>query len=169
VFHFFIPCRVMSDAKEWWGPRVWLVLHSLAEISGRTDCGPAWRNVLLTTADMIPCALCRSHFRTHVSGMRFPIGQTMFPYLRDKLWAIHAETGGNLPAEQLATLYGGTRAEVIERVLPVISEIVGGLGPTSAMDGPRRAALGAWNRAVYALIALLRNDQVDVSSGRRRR
>jgi hypothetical protein len=156
----------MADAKEWWGPRVWLVLHSLAEISGRTDCGPAWRVVLLATADMIPCAVCRSHFRTHVSGMRFPVGQSMFPYLRDRLWSIHAETGGGLPAEKLSEVYGGTRAAVVERVLPVVSEIVAGLG---FMEGPRRAALGTWNRGVHALIALLRNEQMEPAAGRRRR
>ena len=158
-----------TGAKEWWGPRVWLVLHSLAEISSRTDCGPAWRIVLLATADMIPCAVCRAHFRTHVSGMRFPVGQTMFPYLRGRLWSIHAETGGGLPAEKLEEVYGGTRAAVIERVSPVVSEIVVGLGASAAMDGPRRAALGAWNRGVHALIALLRNDQMEPTAGRRRR
>lgn len=159
----------MADAKEWWGPRVWLVLHSLAEISSRTDCGPAWRVVLLATADMIPCPVCRSHFRAHVAGMRFPVGQTMFPYLRDRLWSIHAGIGGDFPAEKLAEVYGGTRAAVVERVLPVISEIVSGLGASVAMDGPRRAALGAWNRGVHALIALLRNDQIDPATSRRRR
>jgi hypothetical protein len=158
-----------SESKEWWGPRIWLILHSLAEISGRTDCGPAWRLVLLSTADMIPCSLCRTHFRTHVSSMQFPVGQTMFPYLRDRLWSIHAGIGGTLPAEQLAEVYGGTRAAVIERVLPVIAEIIGRLGPSAAMDGPRRAALGLWNRATHALIAILRNDQIENVMRRRLR
>ena len=90
----------------------------------------------------------------------------MFPYLRDRLWTIHAETGGNLQIDKLAEVYGGTRSAVIERVLPVISEIIGGLG---FMDGPRRAALGLWNRGIHALIALLRNDQLDPVVGRRRR
>jgi hypothetical protein len=156
------------ESKGWWGPRVWNVLHSLAEISDRTDCGPAWRNVLLTTADMIPCDLCRAHFRSHVGRMSFPVGSTMYPWLRDRLWAIHRDTGGGLPQEELAALYGGTRATVVERVLPIIEEVVRGLQGSPAMNATRRAALGAWNRATHALIAIVRNDQQAPDNRRRR-
>ena len=90
----------------------------------------------------------------------------MFPYLRERLWSIHAGIGGNMPEDQLAEVYGGTRAVVIERALPVIAEIISGLEPV--LDTTRRAALGLWIRGVYALIALLRNDQIEPVIRRRR-
>lgn len=49
-------------SKYVWGPRVWRLLHLLAEISDRRDVCFLWKNVLRSTASVLPCEKCRRHF-----------------------------------------------------------------------------------------------------------
>jgi hypothetical protein len=50
-----------------WGPRVWSLLHRLSFYSNRQDVGGAWKNVLRTLNDVIPCALCRNHMKEYMN------------------------------------------------------------------------------------------------------
>jgi hypothetical protein len=146
--------------KGWWGPRIWRILHSLAEINDRTDVGPAWRQALTLTADILPCVICRDHLRTHLRSMSFPIGVSNGPQLRRALWAIHAGTAAAgavpFPEERLATEYGGSREEIATRVTGLISEVVTAFTSYSVLDRLHAASIGPWQRAIGQLTTLLR-------------
>jgi hypothetical protein len=60
--------------REIWGPALWTCLHTFAEFSGRQtnplqdkDEAHAWINLFKTLQDIMPCALCSSHYRTYIS------------------------------------------------------------------------------------------------------
>ena len=151
--------------KSWWGPRIWRILHSLAEINDRMDTGPAWRQALSLTAEVLPCAMCREHFRTHVRRMTFPIGVSNYGILRRTLWTIHTATVTGkepFPEERLATDYGGAREEIVTRVTHLLSEVVTAFQMYGVLDRLHVANLAPWNRAVRQLIALLQYPQPPV-------
>jgi hypothetical protein len=143
--------------KKWWGPRVWRILHSLAEVSDRIDCGPAWRVMLTTTADMLPCAVCRSHFYEHARLVPLSVGKSPRDGLRQRLWIAHAGTGGGLPEEGLSAEYGcsGDRGEVLRVVSGLIEEVFTGLRDGGVYDRFTLGRLITWHRAALALVALL--------------
>ena len=148
--------------KGWWGPRFWRILHSLAEINDRTDVGPAWRQALLLTAEVLPCAMCRSHFRNHVRSIGFPIGVSNYATLRRLFWSIHAETvsaAEPFPEERLASEYGGGREEIVTRVTQLLSEVVTTFQERHVLDQVHAANLNPWHRAMLQLIVLLRYPQ----------
>jgi hypothetical protein len=146
--------------KSWWGPRIWRILHSLAEINDRTDVGPAWRQALRLTAEILPCAVCRTHFQEHLRGVAFPVGASNYAALRRMLWVAHASTAGAsaipFPEEQLATEYGGSRDEIITRVTDLVSEVVTAFSSQGVLDRLHAASLNPWHRAMGQLIQLLR-------------
>jgi len=155
--------------KKWWGPRIWRILHSLAEISDRVDCGPAWRTALITTADMLPCAVCRAHFAEGVRDIHLRVGQNPRATLRHRLWALHAATGGSLPEEGLAAEYdcSGNRGEVLRVAGGLIEEVVTALRDASVYDRFTVGRLVTWQRALHALITLLQTPAPDMSALRR--
>ena len=171
----FLRGACMSVAeKGWWGPRIWRILHSLAEINDRVDVGPAWRQALNLTADILPCVVCREHFRTRVRSIAFPIGVSNYASLRRTLWAIHAGTKASdvgaeaFPEEQLATEYGGVSREIIiTRVIGLVTEVITAFSENSVLDRLHAASLTPWHRAMTHLINLLRWPQPP-APGRRR-
>jgi hypothetical protein len=114
--------------REAWGPRFWLILHSLAERSGsqsnmilQNDEADAWIILLKSQAFVMPCALCKTHYleywTTHkpdsVRGLQ---GLERREYLRRWLWKAHdrvnkmfVASGGpektSPPIESMPTLY----------------------------------------------------------------
>jgi len=59
----------MSLLREWWGPRFWKILHTLAESSGTmnvlisvNDEADLWTILLKAQAFVMPCALCKTHY-----------------------------------------------------------------------------------------------------------
>lgn len=154
--------------KGWWGPRIWRILHSLAEINDRTDVGPAWRQALQLTAEILPCPVCREHFRAHVRRMAFPIGVSNYVSLRRALWTAHAGTrpprvaAGDpvFPEEQLVTEYGGSREEIVMRVTHLLAEVVTAFRDGRVLDQLHSVSLNPWHRAIIQLIAMLRYPQL---------
>jgi hypothetical protein len=55
-----------KGSKEYWGPRVWRLLHLLANISDRRDVPSVWRQLLRQTALILPCEKCRVHFTAYM-------------------------------------------------------------------------------------------------------
>lgn len=143
--------------KKWWGPRIWRILHSLAEISDRIDCGPAWRIVLANTADMLPCPACRAHFHGHIRTIPLSVGRMPRDALRHIFWLAHAGTGGALPEENLSAEYGcgGDRTEVLRAATSLVEEVFTGLRDAGVYDRFTSGHLIDWNRSMQALITLL--------------
>jgi hypothetical protein len=159
--------------KGWWGPRIWRILHSLAEINDRTDVGPAWRQALQLTAEILPCPVCREHFRAHVRSMSFPIGVSNYVSLRRTLWAAHAGvtpvSADPYPEDRLTTEYGGSREEIVMRVTQLLTEVVTAFRDGRVLDQLHVVSLNPWYRAITQLIALLRYPQPKRYGGGRRR
>ena len=161
-----------ASHKSWWGPRIWRILHCLAEISDRTDCGPGWRIVLSETAQMLPCEMCRTHFLAASNGVRLSVvGRAPREGLRHMLWATHASTGGGLPEAQLGGVYGygGDRGAVVAEARRLVAEVAGRFRAEGVLDRFRVGHLEAWVRAVGVLSGLLSVPEMPSSgSGRRR-
>jgi hypothetical protein len=87
----------MAQISEW-GPHLWKVLHTLAEKGGTSvlveDEVRTWINVLRLTEGVLPCAMCRAHYkawrRSHpleeFLGQR---GEYFQNSLRSWLWELH--------------------------------------------------------------------------------
>lgn len=161
--------------KSWWGPRIWRILHCLAEISDRRDCGPGWRVVLLLTAQMLPCDVCRGHFTVAGRGVRIVTGVAPRAVLRHMLWATHASSreGGSLdfPESELSAVYsyGGDRAAVIAEVRRLVTEVCSTFRSANVLDRFRVGHLADWERAVERLVGLLAVPEMTVSGRRGRR
>ena len=143
--------------KKWWGPRIWRILHSLAEISDRVDCGPAWRVVLSATAEMLPCATCRAHFHSYTRGISLPVGRIPQEVLRHLFWTAHASTGGVLPESELPTVYGcgGNRTEVLRIANGLIEEVFTELRDGGVYNRFMFGRLITWHRVMHTLATLL--------------
>ncbi len=61
----------MPSSKEIWGPYVWGLLHSMADVSNRTDIVFLWMEVIKTTMRSLPCAACRKHMSEYWSSHTF--------------------------------------------------------------------------------------------------
>ncbi len=150
---------VTAANKAWWGPRIWRVLHTLAEASepaSAAEIGPGWRAVLRTTTLMLPCDLCREHFGAAVRGWRVPSG------IRHGLWAAHAATGGGGFAEtELATVYGGG----LEGVMALVREVGGEFRRANVLDRFRVGYLLEWERAISGLVGVLRSPPAPSTGG----
>ena len=150
----------MSRAKSWWGPRIWRILHSVAEITDRTDCSLLWRFALHATANMLPCAMCRLHFRAAIQTMRFPPTANIRGTLRHSLWAIHRDSGSADPVgeEELTSLYGGDRGTVLRLAQELVAEVAAGLRPVVDVGmekGKIIGKVGAFEQAWHTLLGRL--------------
>jgi hypothetical protein len=146
--------------KRWWGPRIWRILHCLAEISDRRDCGGGWRIVLQETANMLPCDVCRAHFQEAIRNLRLPGPTAPLPprsAVRHMLWFQHASTGGALPETDLTAEYGygGDRGSVVTEVQRLVGEVSTAFREGHVLDRFRMPHLEPWARAVRQLANLL--------------
>jgi Erv1 / Alr family len=67
-----LPPEIYPGAGEW-GPILWSLLHGLAEHAGRPvtplfaeDERISWIALFKLTADIIPCHICKEHFRIYL-------------------------------------------------------------------------------------------------------
>lgn len=112
----------MSLLREWWGPRFWKILHTLAEYSGtrssviiENDEADLWTILLKGQAFVMTCALCKSHYiNWYIShkpvDLRTLKGPERKEYLRKWLWACHNNVNKNsqkeiFPEERLLEVY----------------------------------------------------------------
>jgi hypothetical protein len=146
--------------KGWWGPRIWRILHSLAEISDRRDCALAWHSTLRATAEMIPCIACRVHFHTMLNSIKYPIDTVIRTPLRTMLWRAHKETGGELPEEELTAVYGGERPAIVAAASELVKEVQ--LNFVTVFTPYQLSNLQIWVRTIQYLINLLRNSDIPV-------
>jgi hypothetical protein len=107
-------------SKYYWGPRLWRLFHLLAEVSDRRDITMLWRNFLRTSAAIVPCMKCRTHFQDYVSRHRFGDTSSTLPgkevraLFRDQLRIFHNEVNQRLKKpivskEEYAVLYSPRR------------------------------------------------------------
>lgn len=90
-------------APETWGPRVWRLLHGLADLSDRRDIYPLWNTFLKYTAIVMPCQKCQHHMVDYWRQHRFlPKGweamgsSQVRAEIRAKLHAFHNDVNARL-------------------------------------------------------------------------
>jgi len=158
-----------GHSKLYWGPRIWGVFHSLAEISDRRDVLGLWRAVLASTAAAMPCAQCRQHFAqylylhspTYVKRTVMMTGPQIKAKMRTELWKLHnivSQTTGKepVPITILDELGTKTRHELLLEAQKLMNEIIAVWTPLvhSALKAP---VFLEWKRALNLLITVLRS------------
>jgi hypothetical protein len=157
---------VDTSQKAYWGPRLWVLFHSLAEISDRRDMVMLWNNLMRLTAAAMPCEQCRTHLsaymRTHVF-VRFPkihlvTGEMVRARATAELYALHNDVNARLEkpiftVEELAAAYRKPRAEVLSTIHRVYDEVKVAWTPLvhSRING---SAFNEWKKHVNMMIAL---------------
>jgi len=101
----------MAQIAEW-GPPMWKLLHSMAERAGQSvlalDEKRAWITLLRVTEGVIPCAMCREHYRdwrrTHpLEEFLGSHGEFFRDRVREWLWGLHDDVNARRegPVERL--------------------------------------------------------------------
>jgi hypothetical protein len=162
----------MESKKQWWGPRIWRILHCLAEFSDRTQCGGPWRAVLRSTIDVLPCEICRSHLRAAIGSISLlqpRPAETIRALIRNFLWALHQSSATvGISEESLTGLYGGDRATVLLAVREGAQEIVETFRRLHVLDRFHEGALRPWLLAIQHLGHMLLLPEPVIVNGRRR-
>jgi Erv1 / Alr family len=104
----------MSLLREWWGPRFWRILHTMAECSGSmssmimaNDEADLWTILLKGQAFVMTCALCKEHYLSWYKSHR-PIdlrtlkGADRRVYLRR--WLLTCHNNVNTQSQKMAFL-----------------------------------------------------------------
>lgn len=96
-----VPTIQIGLQREAWGPRFWKLLHTFAECSGSqttliqsNDEADAWVCLIRALPFVLPCALCRQHFKTYTTQRRLDHLRTIThearrAFLREWVWECH--------------------------------------------------------------------------------
>jgi hypothetical protein len=170
-----------TSSKEWWGPRIWRILHSLAEVSDRIDCVFLWKNVLKLTADVLPCEACRLHFHQRIPLYHASVSLThdqVRDRIRDFLWSAHQNVNGlhakvGIVQEKLVDEYGVhegyTRNDILQKIISLVDEIVSRFTADNVLDRFHANIPILWKREIMSLIHVLNVPFMTPPSGRRGR
>lgn len=162
----------MEATKQWWGPRIWRILHCMAEFSDRSGCGGPWRAVLRSTVDVLPCDLCRTHLRAAIGSLSLlqpRPAEALRSLMRHFVWALHQDSATvGISEESLTELYGGDRATVLLSVREEAREIEETFRRLHVLDRFHEGALRPWILAIQHLVHMLLLPEPMISNRRRR-
>lgn len=128
-----MPCACIQDLPTYpqndeWGPHMWRILHTLAELSGKqtyfgseADEKRAWPLFMKTLVPVIPCPYCKEHFQTWLSNHPFNLPPSYYEwngFIRNWFYTVHEDVNRRLekpsfPIGELASTYsnGGALKE----------------------------------------------------------
>ena len=159
--------RVDPASKLYWGPRLWRMLHLLAEVSDRRDMVMLWNSAMRLTASTMPCEICRTHLSAYMKShvfVRFPrthlvSGENVRLRARQELFVLHNEVNARLSKpifslEELAS-YNLPRGEALSEVARLLEEIKSAWTPLvhTSILGP---AFSDWKKHFHMMLALAR-------------
>jgi len=117
-----MPCACKKNVPDYpgteeWGPILWKLLHGLAERGGKhlDEELREWKRLLILTADIIPCDVCKKHYKQVILERPINILKldrvAAYTFLRTWLWTLHNEINvennkPELPFTELTPLYG---------------------------------------------------------------
>ena len=118
-----LPPEIYPDAGEW-GPILWNLLHGLAERAGKPvtplfaeEERGHWIAFFKLTAEIIPCHICKEHFRIYLHEHPIDVLKTMplyeYPaWIKHWFWEVHEWVNMTLskppfPEEGLSERYAG--------------------------------------------------------------
>lgn len=117
-----LPLELYPEAAEW-GPLLWTILHAAAQRAGKPltpvfaeDERRAWIVFFKLTGEIIPCHICKEHFRLYlkeypVDGLKtMPLSQ-IGPWIQTWFWEVHEWVNMTLekpsyPKDGLGGAYG---------------------------------------------------------------
>ncbi len=151
-------------SKYYWGPRLWRMFHTLADISNRRDIGQIWTMFLNASAAVLPCAQCKQHFQTYLqTHIMIPIknplqitGALMRQQIRKSLHAFHNDVNKRLgkPHFKFENAKQMPRPEALQSIQTLLSEIIAAWEPLLHTSiTPQTYA--TWKSTAQMLIALL--------------
>ena len=95
-----LPPEIYPDSGEW-GPILWNLLHGIAEHAGK-PVSPSyaqqelliWSQFFKLTSDIIPCHICKEHFRIYLEQHPVTVIKKMqphelSPWIRHWFWEVH--------------------------------------------------------------------------------
>ena len=118
-----------------WGPIFWRLLHALAERAGsapmmglRGDEIRAWKGIITTLCNALPCDDCRSHCITYLvsNPVNIPDNYSdIREYIRRWLFDLHSDVNlrlgkQNLDYTQLTPIYSGLTLRQLFNTLEVV-------------------------------------------------
>ena len=146
--------------KEKWGPKIWFILHRLSYFSNRTDVAGAWKNLLVTLSNIMPCPLCRNHMKQYLAlnpvDKKLPTNYTGIQFKEHiVIWLYnfhnHVNQSRNKPAYDHTLLFEayGTRVHVdaVNDAKRVLNEL--------NVDLKDVVSLRSLNQALLYLIGLI--------------
>jgi Erv1 / Alr family len=133
-----IPGPAYPENKEW-GPFLWTVLHALAERVGSTvaslyeaDEKRAWIQLLQTTGSILPCDLCRDHYKSWlaanpVTSITNLAGPALKDFIKRWLWSLHGSVNSRLSKpsvafEELTDLYSHANIQLQFKTFELIQK-----------------------------------------------
>ncbi len=151
--------------KTYWGPRLWVLFHSLAQISDRRDMAMLWNNLMHLTAAVMPCDQCRTHLSAYMrahSFVRLPrihtvTGEMVKARAIAEVFALHNDVNVRLEKPRFKLdemrVYRKPRAEMLAAVNRAYDEIKAAWTPLvhSRING---SAFTDWKKHVSLMIAL---------------
>ena len=158
-----------TDSRAIWGPKVWRLLHLLAAVSDRRDVALLWHKVIRATADVLPCAVCKSHMHNYLSTHSFmrirrfelKTGVDIRNQAMSEVWLFHNNVNERLgkpqyTLEQLAEAYNtGARETQLQEARAIYDELKL-LWEKQIFKTINAGDLTNWLKAMNLLVALLR-------------
>jgi len=151
-------------SKFYWGPRVWALLHTLADISNRRDVGQLWSTFLQASANVLPCPACKQHFQNYLrSHIMIPLqnplqitGPTMRHQIRASLHQFHNDVNRRLgkPIFPFEPTKPPSRTQALEKIQTLMSEINAAWTPLLHIS-IQSPTYSHWKSVGNVLIALL--------------
>lgn len=139
-----MPCSCQVPVPNYpetaaWGPILWKILHGLAERAERSfvlaDEVREWQRFIKATGDMLPCDICRAHFKEYTN--QHPLTQLSLlskgqvkPWIKNWFWDLHNEinTGTGKPVfpyDDLENTYSTVDlTDQMYRLTPVIKKAI---------------------------------------------
>ncbi len=146
-------------SREIWGPIVWKLLHTMADLSDRRDIFLLWPQVLNTTAEVLPCDRCSRHMKEYI--YHNPLVRKNWPSLTPKeireairtwLFRFHNSVSERLKKSTLESLpLLPTDRAITEQIMgETLTELLG------LWESVKNPIIGPWKGSVHHLMMLLK-------------
>jgi hypothetical protein len=165
----------MAANPSVWGPTLWRLLHTLADVSDRRDIFPLWNTFLKATCRMLPCERCQKHMNAYWATTTFMprtwntmSGSQVREHIRQKLWVFHNAVNERLEKPAHAALpnirpvpsltpVGAEPDPVVTEFLMIRNHYLAQVQELATLlPIPSSAAATEWRRSLHLLLQILR-------------
>lgn len=162
------PCNLPPEiypGSEEWGPLLWKLLHGLAELAGKLvtptyaeEERHHWAHFFKMTSDIIPCHVCKEHFRIYLKEhpvdtlKKMPTNQIR-SYVRHWFWEVHEWVNMTLskPAFPEADLEGAYSSIPLRSILNALDVP---MNRAIRLSGNNIKKYGEWKGKYQSMLAI---------------